>query len=405
MLRQRLNSLRRQAGAEPEVTRPSSPTGLADRIDRLRPKGGGEADGSPVADDAALAARLGGAPIAPGVILLERAFPLRSLHGRYPLRPARRAGVLPELADVDGDELLFFDTETTGLAGGSGTVAFMLGMGRVVGERFVVRQYLLTNFAGEGAMLRAAGEWLNGCTALVSFNGRSFDAPLLATRYRLQGLADPFATRPHVDLLAPTRRAFSHRWEDCRLGTAERELLGFHREDDLPGAEAPAAWLDYLRRGEAGRLPGVARHNEWDILSLAVLLALLDEVHEAPLRWRGDARAIARAYMKGGDDERAFRLLREGRGALDDEGLLELARQHRRRGEWGEARAIWEALAKGGRAEALEYLAKYHEHQRRDYRAAMGYARRLPGGEASERRRGRLARKLGEGMGVQSSLF
>ncbi|GAB6040355.1 ribonuclease H-like domain-containing protein [Endothiovibrio diazotrophicus] len=409
MLSQRLKALRRQAGAE-DTSPPVSRAGdVAGRIARLRPS----TTTPPRSGDAAemsLARRVGGERIAPGMILIERRVSLETPHGRFPL--SRLSGGGPPLAEAQGldpGRMLFFDTETSGLAGGSGTVAFMLGLGRVVGRSFVVRQYLLTAFSGEPALLRGAGEWLAGASALVSFNGKSFDAPLLATRYRLSRLTNPFQGLPHIDLLAATRRAYSARWPDCRLATAERELLQFRRSDDLPGAEAPAAWLDWLRAGDGGRLPGVARHNYWDILSLAALLPLLGEVHADPAAWSADPLAVARSRLRAGDEAEARRLLARAAevagDTLEPAALLELARLHRRQGAWHEACAIWEPLAERGEREALEQLAKYHEHRRRDYAEAMRYARRLPVDEVASRRSLRLERRLDGRVVRQASLF
>src|SRR5690606_31598786 len=130
--------------------------------------------------------------------------------------------------------MVFLDTETTGLAGGTGTVAFLIGLGRVEAGHLVVRQFWLTSFAGERDLLAAAGDWVDGVDGMVTYNGRSFDLPLVATRCRLAGASDRFSGLRHLDLLGPTRRAFARRWEDCRLTTAERRLLRFERVDDLP---------------------------------------------------------------------------------------------------------------------------------------------------------------------------
>ncbi|WP_426688682.1 ribonuclease H-like domain-containing protein [Rhodanobacter ginsengiterrae] len=168
--------------------------------------------------------------------------------------------------------LLHFDTETTGLAGGTGTRAFMIGAADWVDGRFRIRQLTLTTMAAETAMLRTFAAWLGEDTVLVSYNGKCYDAPLLATRYRLARLANPLAGLGHLDLLHPVRRHWKHQWENCRLATAERQLLGVVREDDLPGAEAPAAWLTYLRGGSASNLRRVAQHNAQDLKSLAGVL-------------------------------------------------------------------------------------------------------------------------------------
>jgi uncharacterized protein YprB with RNaseH-like and TPR domain len=168
--------------------------------------------------------------------------------------------------------LLHFDTETTGLAGGTGTRAFMIGAADWVGGRLRIRQLTLTTMAAETAMLRTFAEWLGEDTVLVSYNGKCYDAPLLATRYRLARLPNPLTGLGHLDLLHPVRRHWKHQWENCRLATAERQLLGVVREDDLPGSEAPAAWLTYLRGGSARNLRRVAAHNAQDLKSLAGVL-------------------------------------------------------------------------------------------------------------------------------------
>ncbi len=168
--------------------------------------------------------------------------------------------------------LLHFDTETTGLAGGTGTRAFMIGTADWIDGRFRIRQLTLTTMAAETAMLRTFAEWLDTDTVLVSYNGKCYDAPLLATRYRLARLPNPLTGLGHLDLLHPVRRHWKHQWPNCRLATAERQLLGVVREDDLPGSEAPAAWLTYLRGGSARNLRRVAAHNAQDLKSLAGVL-------------------------------------------------------------------------------------------------------------------------------------
>ncbi len=174
---------------------------------------------------------------------------------------------------VSGSRLLAIDTETTGLAGGTGTRAFMIGVADLDGDRLRVRQLLTTTMGGEAAMLRMFAAWLRPDHVLVSYNGRSYDRPLLSTRLRLARLQDPLAGMPHLDLLHVTRRAYRRVWQNCRLATAERELLGVVRDDDLPGSEAPAAWLGYLRGGSSHALHRVAAHNDQDLRSLMGLVA------------------------------------------------------------------------------------------------------------------------------------
>ena len=176
-------------------------------------------------------------------------------------------------APVAHQRLLHFDTETTGLAGGTGTRAWMIGAADWLADgRFRLRQLTITTMAAETAMLRTFARWLQPDTVLVSYNGKCYDSPLLKTRYRLARLPDPLSGLGHLDLLHPVRRHWKGVWENCRLATAERELLGVVREDDLPGSEAPAAWLSYLRGGPAVNLRRVLAHNAQDLKSVAGVL-------------------------------------------------------------------------------------------------------------------------------------
>jgi len=168
--------------------------------------------------------------------------------------------------------LLHFDTETTGLAGGTGTRAFMIGAADWHEGALRVRQLYITAMSAETAMLKTFATWVAADTVLVSYNGKSYDAPLLATRYRLARLSNPLAGLRHVDLLHPVRRRYRQDWENCKMQTAERRLLSIVREDDLPGSEAPRAWLTYLRGGASTNLIRVAEHNLQDVRSLSGLL-------------------------------------------------------------------------------------------------------------------------------------
>jgi len=216
-----------------------------------------------------------GVEISPGLRYIEALMPMPAPAFDLSLAFAKRSdeAVAPR-------DLLFFDTETTGLAGGTGTRAFMIGaadwhLHPVHGDCLRVRQLLMTTMAAEGAMLDVFTSWLSPRTVLSSYNGRCYDAPLLKTRYRLARKVEPLSALDHVDLLFPTRRRYRGTWENCRLATIERELLRIVREDDLPGSEAPAAWLNYLRGGSARNLRRVAAHNHQDVVTLALLMTRL----------------------------------------------------------------------------------------------------------------------------------
>jgi uncharacterized protein YprB with RNaseH-like and TPR domain len=253
----RLRTLQRQAGVT--TTTPAAAADSDIRAQLRRMIGVRERIGrrEPLAAPA-------GNEIAQGLHLVEQSWPTQS----------SGTVTLPwdDYATVDRARLVCFDTETTGLAGGVGTKAFMIGAAQWQGERIVVRQLYLTALAGERAMLATFASWLPHDAVFISYNGRSYDTPLLKGRYRMHCQEHPFAERRHVDLLYPVRRAYRGVWANCRLQTIERELLGIVRDDDLPGAEAPAAWLSFLRGQSSRNLGRVVEHNRQDVLTLSILL-------------------------------------------------------------------------------------------------------------------------------------
>jgi uncharacterized protein YprB with RNaseH-like and TPR domain len=206
-----------------------------------------------------------GDEIAPGLRYLEQRY-------AWPDAPSELDLTFARLSSARREHLLHFDTETTGLAGGTGTRAFMIGAADWHDGGLRVRQLYITTMAAESDMLRSFAGWIDADTVLVSYNGKSYDAPLLATRYRLARMANPLAGLMHVDLLHPMRRRYRQVWENCKMQTAERKLLRIVREDDLPGSEAPRAWLTYLRGGSSTDLVRVAAHNLQDVRSLSGLL-------------------------------------------------------------------------------------------------------------------------------------
>lgn len=285
-LRERLKRLDgRQTGLPMPRDATSQDPKLADLLARIaRLKGRARlAHGS--ATEHTLAARLGGEIVAPGLIRVERSFPLWHTLGRVSLSTLlqARGPSLPE----DLGRCLFLDTETTGLAGGSGTLAFMIGIGRLrtsgTAPAFFVRQYLISGFGAEGAMLDALAHDVNGDDCLVTFNGKSYDLPLLATRYRLLGRTNPLPALDHLDLRHPLRRIYGKQFTDCRLKTLEEQVLGHRRDNDLPGSEAPKAWLDWLKRREMNMLAEVTRHNRGDVLAMAGLCHCLGARETAAL--------------------------------------------------------------------------------------------------------------------------
>lgn len=388
------------------VSQPAGPS-FAERLSRLQ-VGREPRNPSHSPDETVLATVLGAEVLAPGVLLLERRLDARQRHGRIQLGAPHEPRYLSWThtnpvnlpAPPPKSSWLCLDTETSGLSGGTGTWVFLTGLLRAEGAGWRLRQYLLTRLDAESAYLEWVAADLAPPERLLTYNGRTFDAPLLATRFRLTGRPDPLVGLPHLDLLAPMRRAFAGRWPDCRLATAESRLLGVQRTDDLPGAEAPAAWLGWMRRGETGPLAAVLRHNRDDLLSLAGLLPVLDAVYQDPAGYGADCRGVAAAHQSRGDHALALRILAANRRALDAAGLHDLARLYRRAGDWASAIGLWEDLSAHGDSEALAALARYHEHRSGDLARALELAEALPLGEERERRCRRIGEKLVRAGGV-----
>lgn len=379
-LRQRLTLLRRQSGAPPttEALPPSpTPDSVAERIQRLRSTSSG--DTPRPNHDEYVAGLLQGERVAEGLVVIDRHIPLSYQHGKRALIPITTLHhPRPPVGQaLPAEQLVFLDTETTGLSGGTGTVAFLLGLARIDDDVLRVRQFFLTGFRGEAALLQAAAAWTAGRPYLVTFNGKSFDVPLLTTRYRLARLPDPFTGLHHVDLFHPTRRAFSRQWPDCRLQTAEQRLLGFQRKHDLPAHLVPETWFAFIRQGTTQKLPALLAHNRWDLVSLVALLPALTEAFVRPAESGADVVAIARYWRAQGDEGAALAHLQAHERQLDTTGLLDLALLYKRRHLWEAAVSIWQRLAEGQCVPALEPLAKYYEHVQSDYSTALTLARQL----------------------------
>ena len=394
----RLSRLRKQAGAcsSPAPDKPSL-SSLRARIAQLESCGRTRRKHQPTARPAlsveTLAYRLGGECIAGGVIRIHQRVPLAGRLGSVDLSLLRDTPCLPgeprnKLRPV------YIDTETTGLSGGSGTLAFLLGMAWVDSHAIDLTQWLITRFAAEAAALSAFADTLGATDQLVSYNGKSYDLPLLLSRFRMQGLQPAFQGLAHLDLLHPVRRLFGKRWQDCRLLSVEERLLGFRRVDDLPGSEAPAAWFRYLREGHAEALIKVVEHHRQDILSLAVAHAALAQAINQPGDFDVDLHALARWLCDVDDEAQARALLHAHADTLCDDGKRLLAQLLRRAGHWPQAVAIWKTLASAGCTGSIERLAKYHEHISKDLAAAQRCCDRLPLTPSVQHRRQRLERKI-----------
>ncbi len=286
-------------------------------------------------------------------------------------------------------QLVLLDTETTGLGTGAGTLPFLVGLGAWEGDEFVTRQLLLPDQSDEAGYLAALARLIPADACLVTYNGRTFDWPLLVTRYRLHGHAAP-AHAAHLDLLPIARMLWRHRLADARLASVEAAICGVRRAHDLPGGLVPARYLEYLRSGHGGLLLEVIEHNRQDVVSMALLLRVLavdlapvSATRRAPVSVQpGDLDGLGRSYARRRrlDEalacfDAALERLAEGRDVRAYEQVaMERARALTRLGLRAEAEGAWHAIAlEGGHHAALAWLhvAKHREHDARDLRAAL----------------------------------
>jgi uncharacterized protein YprB with RNaseH-like and TPR domain len=405
-LKSRLARLQAQSGGTLAVAAPASASSTRDRLSRLPPQRrhaqGVPAVSTPSAE--ALARALEGQLIAEGVIRIRQCLPLEGKLGRIGLNHLRTTPRYPGQPASDTLRRVYIDTETTGLSTGSGTLAFLVGIAVVREAEIEFTQFLITCFAAEAALLSELANSLTADDRIISYNGKSYDLPLLITRFRMQGLTHPFDGLPHFDLLHPVRRLFGRRWNDCRLLTVEEKLIGFTRSDDLPGAEAPAAWFAYLRTGHSRALMRAVAHNRQDIISLAVAHSAVAMAVARPRAFDVDLYALARwLYEVNEDDARAF--LQSHADSLCDNGRRLLGQLLRRAGCWQQAVPIWEALAARGCSDSIERLAKYHEHISKDLAAARRCCELLPASPACEQRSRRIGRKLHKRTAATESLL
>jgi len=273
---------------------------------------------------------------------------------------------------------LFLDTETTGLAGGTGTVAFLIGCGWFDGNSFVTEQIFMRDFREERAALSYLAEMAGERNFLVTFNGKTFDIALLATRFIMNRLPDPLSGMPHLDLLHPSRRLLGHRLPNSRLGTIEGAVLKFSRDGDIPGSEIPQRYFDWLRYGDPGLMQDVFEHNRLDIISMAALARHLAALVGAPDGREectdSDILATTRLMIDRGCSDaarcRLASLVQDCHaGPVAQEARKTLSLIHKRSDQWEEAVTLWEAvLAENPRDYfAVEELAKWLEHRRHDY--------------------------------------
>ena len=329
--------------------------------------------------------------------------------GRAPLVAARDAdpatlGLLaldPSLGACDPRRALYLDTETTGLAGGTGTVAFLVGLAFFDEEHntFVLEQMLLRRLGEEAPILEQVERRMAGASMVVTYNGKAFDVPLLRTRFVMNRRPRP-PELPHLDLLHVARRVHRHRLATCTLASIESEVLGRERVGDVSGMDIVEAYSHFLRTGDEGALAGVVTHNEHDVLSMVALLGLYGEPFGALVA--ADLAGVAKTLHRAGAIERAMELaaeaVRGGGGVVARRVSADISRA---RGDTAAALRDYEAILEEVDDPAVRLvLAKMYEHRERAYDRALAMlaAGTTEDEAATELRRARLTRKLGRAL-------
>lgn len=320
--------------------------------------------------------------------VVTKEYELSHEHGLFPLQIIedvspqflQLAGKDENLLNLDVHKAIFFDTETTGLAGGSGTYIFLAGLGFFAENKFMLKQFFLRDFPDEPAMLHAIGEITNDYRHVISFNGKSYDWPLLQTRFTYNRMRITNPDPLHFDLLHASRRIWKNSLPDCSLGSLERNVLRVQRNGDIPSFLIPQMYFEYLRTKDATPLKPVFYHNEIDILSLITLSILLHNIHENPMEHLSNPAellSLASHYDAMEQWERNIHIYDQlFHRATNPQNKLEtgirLGYCHKRLGRWDDALQLWEQLTSLGnfRIEPYEEMAKYFEHRKCDFQKA-----------------------------------
>ncbi len=283
------------------------------------------------------------------------------------------------------DSALFLDLETTGLAGGTGTLPFLVGMGYYRDGKFKVAQYFLGEMADEDAMIRELAGFIRDMDfkSVITYNGKAFDLPLLETRFALHRERFPLAGLPHLDFLFAARQLWKHQYESCRLFHLAREIVRAERDEDIPGAEIPMRYFQYIRTGDESLIEPVLYHNQEDILSLlgvviagALLLGRGQRPEAGEEMDPLDLVGVGRLYESAGDADRSAELFehalkRNLSGELSTRVHKKLSAHFKKNRDWEKAVVLWKDLSRQDQLDAFRELAMYYEHKEKKYDEAL----------------------------------
>jgi len=324
------------------------------------------------------------------LLFLEHPYPLQTKYGKHRLEEALgvKGDVLfrlshdVEFEDLDLSSAIFLDLETTGLAGGTGTVPFLVGLGYFRDGRFNVGQFFLGELGEEERMVRDLGRFFRemGFKSVVTYNGKAFDLPLLETRFILFREALGLSRLPHLDLLYTARRLWKHKHDNCRLFHLAQQIVQAERDEDIPSAEIPYRYFEYLRSGEFGLIDPILYHNQEDILSLLGLVisaaALFAEDGEIDAL---DMFGVGKVYESHGDMEKSAAFYEQAlEGDLPDEVAAavkhKLSTHFKKNADWDKALLLWRDLSARGDLAYYRDMAIYYEHKAKDYAQAKRIA-------------------------------
>jgi uncharacterized protein len=355
-------------------------------------------------------------------ILVRRHYPAEHRHGTMPLSTLfHRAHLIPAIPGRESgsplrglsiSDFLFLDTETTGLSGGAGTSAFLIGAGFFEGGELKIHQHFMRDFNEEKAMLYLFSTLLGRARGLVTFNGRCFDVPLIDQRFILNKSRLNLRALPHLDLLYPSRRLFKGLFSDCRLVTLEKHVLEMKRHGDVDGSLIPACYFEYIRTGKSEMIEQIFSHNRHDIITLVALMAAIAGLIDTPLKQSG-ARLVklGRFHQEIGDTGLGRECLESAlQGSLEKKEKMEAARhlslQYRREKRYDDAARLWKIMAEETPHQdpfPFIELAKYYERRKKNLNKAIEMTKRALAAieqgssalRADLKRRGeRLERKL-----------
>ncbi|MFC1887420.1 ribonuclease H-like domain-containing protein [Candidatus Cloacimonadota bacterium] len=288
---------------------------------------------------------------------------------------AKYAGIpLPELED-----LLFIDTETTGLAGGTGTYAFQIGLAYFTQDQLKVVQLFLTDMDGELILLQELSKYLGNYTTFVSYNGKSFDIPLLSSRFIINKLPDPTTALNHIDLLHLSRRIWRNSLPDCSLGTVEREILEIYRSNikDIPGSEIPHEYFFYLQTRDATEMIKVIYHNYFDMISMFFLLKRISEIfsYTDSVEFLEEIFGLARLFAEQQEIDKAIELFEKILLIHPNhkESRKKLSNLYKQRNDIPRAIQLWEKAVENNEIYACIELAKHYEHNVKDLHKALEF--------------------------------